>query len=202
MPGLELFDQTIAEIQTALENGTLEATQNRLYESCVKIGKTEVADAIRRVRWDEFEEAFFQTLGKVLASRDPKIKAVYYEYDDLNEWCGALFPCYCYSPASKDDCDWYCEWEDSFDVPNIFEFERLGLGVSWSDSRVTTVFLYAISLLTEVCARAAKRVGSSTPVCMGGSRARNRDPFERRLLTRRRFLLRFQYEEVASRAFK
>lgn len=158
---------TLNEMQKAITDGSFVSLQNKLYENCIAQGEATLAEQIHNVDWEDFGQTFSQTIEKILSMKNSEIKAIYYEYDTENNWCGALYACLSYNQLSEDDDDWACDWKEYFDLPDVPVYPQLKMDLSLQNKKSLSVFLYAISILTGVCAKIVHQLHSPIPICIG-----------------------------------
>lgn len=179
---LEALYETLDSIQDAIRNKQLKELREKVRQDCVAHGLRSIADELDSVDWSDFKREVSGIIDKIVETNDPKIKALYYEYDPDNEWSGYVFACLDYNKPDyekdfdnedsedwddlDDSDDWACDWEDSYEV-NVPEYPKLALDFSLEDMDALPPFLYAIVVLTDVMVEIVASRRTSIPICLG-----------------------------------
>jgi hypothetical protein len=143
--------------------------ENRYYQICFDVVGKNIANKIQQINLVEFKELIQEGLEEslTLAENNPKIKAIYYEYDFLN-LSSDFFACKDYRPISANDDDWACEWKDVIDGPDLDFFEEIYNHDrnQYDNGKEDVIEVYLIARLLSAFIEVIRKVESNIPICI------------------------------------
>ena len=145
---LVILYKTIENVQVHIKNNTLDSYCDKLFgECCIDSKHSEIANRIKNADWETFRRNCVALLLKTWSALDESTtKAVYYEYDLDNEWCGDFFFCKKYNPIEARDDDWACEYADCCSAPAIPVIPELCLDFEASREELLLV-CYGVAMI-------------------------------------------------------
>jgi hypothetical protein len=116
----------IDEMRVHIEVNDWKGLEDKYLHICSQLAGDELAAWIRYLDFGPYLSRLGRAYRKALRHvRAAEPKAIYFEYDMLNDWRGSFFLCPEYLPESARDDDWACEWEARVDGPDFAKLSEV-----------------------------------------------------------------------------